>query len=174
MYRKLVQTLKKTEKLRMTVMTVGLGILIVAVLGFVKGHSLIDRILRYGKLLLLIVIGGVEINGYLRFDRDLAEMKRVAGAMSDFDMDQVLERCVNLDDVYFFSEEFILNFVMRNAYYRSEIKRLENYEDVHTDSDGGVDRREYCIRIYYGEKGEDRMQFSSLEKRNAARKLLEG
>lgn len=172
MYRKLVKTLKATRMIRMAVTVPVMIFLSVMLMKMFNGNDTVDRVLRIGMLILFAVICGYVCWDYLHCDRDLQKMQQVVGARSDFEMDQVLASCQNFGDCYFISQQFVLNFVMCNAYLKSDIRSIENDEIVHTE-ENGPDRREYSLEIRFGGKGKDRMLFSSPTERSSARKLLE-
>ena len=172
MYRKLVQMLKKTLAIRAAVTVPGMLILTFAVLRMMNGNNTFDRIVRIGMPILFFAIGAYVCRDYLCVESDLKKMQQVVGAHSDFEMDQLLASCRNFGDCYFISQQFVLNFVMMNAYPKSDIRSIESCEILHSD-ENGPDRREYCLEIRFGEKGKDRMQFSSPTERSSARKLLE-
>lgn len=173
MYQKIVEQHRKADRTRMTILV--LVMIVFALIAFfaIGGDSVTARVLHWGIPAILIVILAVEYKGYLSFDRDLEKMKHTVNAHSDFEMSRIMENSVNLDNCYFISDLYVLDFVLRKAVVRSEITRMENYEETHSDSDNHVTSYTYCIRIHYGDRQQTRLMFPTAEKRIACRRLLE-
>lgn len=174
MYQKIVEMRRKTEKLRCMLVVPVLVIFAFLSMKLFPGSNPLDVILRWALPLVLLAIAGITLWDYLHFDRDLEKMKQVVGAHSDFEMSALLEQSMSLENnTYFISELYVLNFFSVAAYPRSEIKKIEDYVDVSTDSEQNVTSRRYCLRIHYGEKSTDRMIFNDCKQRDTVRKILE-
>lgn len=172
MYQKIVEELRKAEKLRMMITVPACLVFAVIALVF-PAHDAFGMILRFGVPAFLLIVVAVEYKGYRDFDLDLAAMKAAVGAQTDLDMSRIMERSVNLENYYFIADECVLNFFTRRAYLRSGIRSVQRYEDHHSGADDAVTGTDYYIRVYLDGGAEDRMQFSSLKARDTALKLLQ-
>ena len=99
-------------------------------------------------------------------------MKQTVEASSDLEMSALLERCVNFDNTYFISDLYVLNFMTLCAYPRSQIRQVRCEDSPRTDSDNRVLGYTYIVKILYGAGEDDRFEFFSSEKRDAAYEAL--
>ena len=172
MYQEIVARHKKTEKIRCMILVPGCLLLAAGAFVMFSDGGLVDNLLRWGIAGLLVFLAVYEYLGYRHIDRDLNRMKQTVEASSDLEMSALLERCVNFDNTYFISDLYVLNFMTLCAYPRSQIRQVRCEDSPRTDSDNRVLGYTYIVKILYGAGEDDRFEFFSSEKRDAAYEAL--
>ena len=169
MYQELVRQLKFAR----TVYVI-LGVLLTvvfAVLGFMLGNYIAVGIVPViiGTALPL-VLGIPFLIKQFTLGASLKKMQRIVGAGSDSEMNEILEKAVMLRERYFFTREYVINYITLRAYPLNQVKKVSAYNitDDENRSNG------YGLRITVEGYPNDKMVFDSGAECIQAREELEG
>ena len=168
-YQKLLELLKKSQKISLMVGVPALGFFLILSIVFTFHGSgkpwLPGFIITFIILVLMIEL----IVSNLNYEKKLDEIKQIVGAANTAEFSQLLDQAEIFEEYYFLTDAYFMNFYKMCAYPRSEIRDVSRTEI--TDSETGSIQY-YCITLKYGKNKRDLIQLGDPTSRDRLYKLL--